>query len=184
MEILLKELRRQLEADTRFSQHNTFPLVSWEWKCAINVYPNEPGKFEVHVGLKNITASGVDPEEVKNYIPEVQIDLGDHREVTAPAGETADAARRDVGIPVPTPRSVKGPGGNRMVVDAPDIKPTEAPQATVTSGKTANVDKGGKVFARSVTARTNAAPEGLAVDGPQGSMPDAERVQQIREEEK
>jgi hypothetical protein len=186
IEILLTELRRQLEADTRFSQHQTFPLVAWEWKCAINQYPNEPAKFEVHVGPRNITAAGVNVEEVVTdpSLAEVQIDFGDHREVTAPAGETADHARRDAKLPVPTPRTVKGPGGNRMVVDAPEIKPTEQPQATVTPAEqTTNVNKGGKVFARSVTARTAANPEGVVVDAPHGSAPDAARVEQIIEKE-
>ena len=179
-EIILSEMRRQLDADTRFSQHQTFPLVSWTWKLAINVYPNEPSHFEAHVGPKTIG----DPEVAGDpNLAEVQIDLGASRDVTAPAGETADSARRDGGIAVPTPRTVKGPGGNRIVVDAPEIKPTEAPRASVTPEPTKNVEKGGKVFARSVTARTAAAPDGVGVDAPQGSAPDAERAEKIAEKE-
>jgi hypothetical protein len=171
MEIILNEMRRQLEADTRFTQHQTYPLISWSWKLAVNVYPNEPNKWEASVGPKTIG----DPE-ASHELAEVQIDLGTSRDVTAPAGQTADSARRDGGIAVPSPRQVKGPGGNRMVVDAPDIKPTEAPRATVTSAEKTNVEKGGKVFARSVTARTPAAPEGV-------SVPDAERTEHILEKE-
>jgi hypothetical protein len=176
MEIILSEMRRQLEADTRFTQHNTYPLVSWQWKLAVNVYPNEPNKWEASVGPKTIG----DPEAANDpNLAEVQIDLGTSRDVTAPAGETADSARRDGGIAVPSPRQIKGPGGNRMVVDAPDIKPAEAPRASVTSAEKTNVEKGGKVFAKSVTQKTAAAPEGLEVGGPAGSAPDETRAQQI-----
>ena len=180
MEIILSEMRRQMEADTRFNQNQAYPLVSWEWKLAMNVYPNDPPKWEKSVGPKVIG----DPEAAHDpSLAEVQIDLGTSRDVTAPAGQTADAARRDAGIAVPSPRTVKGPGGNRMVVDAPEIKPTEPPRASVTPAESKNVEKGGKVFARSVTARTPAAPEGMAPDAPSGSAPDIERTQQILEKE-
>jgi hypothetical protein len=177
-EIILSEMRRQLEADDRFRQHVTYPLVSWSWKLAVNVYPNEPANFQVAVGPKTMG----DPDAAHDHA-EVQIDLGTSRDVTAPAGQTADSARRDAGIAVPSPRTVKGPGNNRMVVDAPEIKPTEPPRATVTASETKDVPKGGKVFARSVTARTPAAPEGLQVDAPSGSAPDEARTQQILEKD-
>lgn len=176
--ILVVELERALNADTRFSQHLTYPLVSWQWKISIKAYPNEPPEFQVEIGPKSIGYP-----EAANSLAEVEINLGASREVTAPVGETADSARRDAGIPVPSPRTVKGPGGNRMVVDAPDIKPTEVPRPTVTADETKNVGKGGKVFARSVTAKTAAAPEGIEAGGPAGSAPDEERVRQILEKE-
>jgi hypothetical protein len=178
MEIILSEMRRQLEADYRFKQNLTYPLVSWEWKLAMNVYPNEPSSLEAKIGPKTIG----DPNAAET-IAEVQIDLGNSRDVTAPAGQTADGARRDAGIAVPSPRTVKGPGGNRMVVDAPEIKPTEPPAVSTQKQESKDVQKSGRVFARSVTSRTAAAPDGVGVDPPQGSAPDVERVQEIMEKE-
>jgi hypothetical protein len=180
MEIILSQIRRNLEADTRFSQHQTYPLISWRGKVAFNVYPNEPNKFDVDLGGGTLG----DPKAAEDpNLKEAQVDIEIGSDVTAPAGQTADSARRDAGIAVPTPRTVKGPGGNRMVVDAPDLKPTEPPRATVTQADSKNVPSGGKVFARSVTQRTAAAPEGVAVDGPSGTPVDAERAQQILEKE-
>jgi hypothetical protein len=176
-EIILSEIKRQLENDFRFRQNVAYPLISWSWKLAVNAYPLDPPQFEVNVADKVITAPGAE-----GFLPEgavVEIDIGSSRDVTAPAGETADAARRSANISVPTPRSVKGPGGQRMVVDAPAIDLKGVPTEVSASAAQTNVPKGAGVFGRSVTARTKAAPDGAEVAPAAGSKPDEARAQQI-----
>jgi hypothetical protein len=104
-----------------------------------------------------------------------QIDLSGHREVAAPqAGQTADAARRSEGIAVLSPKRVPGPADSRMTIEAPIA--ASPPATTITLGteavkEKANVEKGGRVFGRSVTQKTRAAEDGVAVPEAAGSSP-------------
>lgn len=185
--VILKEIERQLDADYRFRENITYPLINWRWKLACNVYPGEPANWKVVVGPVNTLAEGaVMPQEDEPY---VEVDFDGGRDVSAPArdGMTADATRRDAGLPVPSPRKAPGLGGDRMTVDVvpPIAGEREATfAATPEANSTANVEKGGRVFARSVTAKTAAAPEGVEV-AVSGVSPthSAEDMQKILEQE-
>lgn len=181
--IILKEIERNLDNDFHFRQHVAYPLISWQWKMAVNVYPGEPANFEVSIGPKEMRAPGME-----DFVPEddpVQVDIVAQRDVTAPAGESADSVRRDAGLPVPSPRAVKGPGNQRMVVDAPPIGPGSAatsPAMPETPAQS-NTERGGRVFGKSVTAKTKAAPDGVEVQPAAGTKPGIEETQEILERE-
>ncbi|HXP82590.1 MAG TPA: hypothetical protein VN976_22010 [Verrucomicrobiae bacterium] len=180
--IILKEIENYLDNDFHFRQSAAYPLISWGWKAAFNMYPNEPGHFEVSIGPKEIRAPGY--EGTPEADP-VQVDIGATRDVTAPAGQSADSARRDANLPIPATRVVKGPGGQRMVVDAPSIGPGAA--AVSSAGEEpavqTNADKAGHIFARSATVKTKAAPDGVEVLPAAGTKPGIEETQQILERE-
>lgn len=181
--ILLKEIERHLDNDFHFRQNVAYPLISWAWKLSANVYPGEPPNFEVNIADKQIRAAGAEA-----FVPQddpVQVDIGASRDVTAPAGESVDSVRREANLPVPSPRAVRGPGGQRMVVDAPPVGPGAAPVASAESGAPVqtNADRGGRVFARSVMAKTKAAPEGVEVLPAAGTKPGIEETQEILERE-
>jgi hypothetical protein len=181
--IIIKEIERHLDNDFHFRQNVAYPLISWSWKLAANVYPGEPPNFEVNIADKQIRASG--NEEFVPQSDPVQVDLGSTRDVTAPAGESADSVRRESGIPVPAPRTVKGPGGQRMVVDAPPVGPGTAPVSPAPAEVTAqaNAERGGRIFGRSVTVKTAAAPEGVEVLPASGTKPGIAEVQEILQRE-
>jgi hypothetical protein len=175
--IILEDIKRNLENDFRFKRNLTYPQVAFRWKIAIDAYPTEPSQFSVESDVKVLKAPGL--TELPQDAVSVEINLEGEKTVAAPiSGATADAARREAGIAVPAPRSVKGPGGQRVIVDAPQVDHTALGRPSVSSGE-ANVEKGGKVFARSVVQRTKAAPEGTEVLPQAGVRPTVEDVQEI-----
>jgi hypothetical protein len=185
---ILTEIERQLDADYRFRVNVTYPLISWRWKLAATVYPGEPANWEVNVGPVN-TRHAESPMPDADA-PTVEIDLGGGSDVSGPSGGgiTADAARRDAGIAVPSPRRVAGPDQSRVTVDAPVITPQVAASALgfeQEKKSDTNVEKGGRVFARSVTAKTRAAQEGVEVAPAAGTSPthSAEEIQKVLEDE-
>jgi len=175
--IILTRIQNQLNADTRFGHHLTYPQMSWRFKLAINVYPSEPSSMEVEIGPETVKAPGA--ELLPADTPHVEIDIGGGSDITAPVpgGQTADAARREAGLAVPAPQAIPGPGGERVTVDVPGLVPPKtAPEPT---REVTNVEAGGRVFARSVTQRTAAAPEGTEVLPQAGTRPGVEEVQEI-----
>jgi hypothetical protein len=162
--VLVTDITNQINADARFRHHLSYPQVAFRWKTAVDA---------VEAG------------------PTIQIDNAGGMDVTAPAqgGVTADAARRDAGLGVPVPTSVKGPSGDRVTVDQVPVGPRgattsgTAPADDEARSVTTNVPEHGRVFARSATIKTNANPTGVEVDGPAGSKPDMERVQEILQKE-
>jgi len=115
--------------------------------------------------------------------------------VAAPAaGQTADAARRDGGLEVPSPRIVRGPSNTKMVVDAPDIpiaqqnEPVKAAEVEESpTAKAVNRARESKSIpaapARSVAIRTRANPSGVEVAPAAGSPPDESRLAEIEDRE-
>lgn len=193
--MILTEIERQLDADYRFRANITYPVIAWRWKLAATVYPGEPANWEVNVGPKVqqavATADKDRPPMPGEDAPSVEIDMTGGRDVgagTSIGGLTADGARREAGMPVPTPRRVVGPEGSRMTVDAPVLSTGVAVtvgESTEEKAAQTNVDKGGRVFARSVTAKTAAAPAGVEVNPAAGASPthSAEDIQTILEKE-
>jgi len=186
--IILSEIERNLEADYRFKNHLTYPLVSWHWVLAAKFYPSE--QSEVHVELeKTLKSPGVPTPAVDD--PHIKIEISSERIVAAPtAGETADSARRSAGLEVPSPRIVKGPDHTKIIVDAPDIpiagqneppKPVEVTESAV--ARTVNRAREPKSIpmapARSVAVRTRANPQGVEVAPAAGSPPDEARQEEI-----
>jgi hypothetical protein len=117
----------------------------------------EPPSFETGVS-GTAKHPEISIEQAEQYPPEA-IDLQQERVVAAPQdGESADAARRDVGLPVPAPRFSPGPvDGSRVLVDAPNIpidkqpEPVAAPRATPAPNR---------IAARIAELRTRANPGG------------------------
>lgn len=188
-EIILNDIRRQLEGDYRFKHHLTYPQVSWKWVLAARVYPSDSPKIEVDLE-KTVRATGKGPLDPD--APFEDVELTDQRTIAAPAaGETADSARRDAGLAVPAPRVVQGPNRTKMVVDAPDIPIGENNRpdrvAEVKTSSTADAVNRARASsaspARSVSVKTNANPGGFTPPDQAGSAPDQSRINQIIERE-
>src|SRR5260221_4092284 len=93
LEIIVMEIRRNLEADYRFKNHLTYPMVSWRWVLAAKVYPSEAPDIRVELD-KTMRSPGV-PATFTGFdgIEPVEIEVSSERTVAAPAaGETADNA--------------------------------------------------------------------------------------------
>ncbi len=190
--IILADIERNLDADYRFKNHLTYPLVSWKWVLAAKVYPSEAPDIRVELD-RTLKSPGF--TEPFTGFDAVDVTIESERTIAAPAaGETADSARRSVGIEVPAPRIVRGPSNTKMVVDAPDIpiasQNEPAKLAEVESTPTAravNRARESKTIpaapARSVAIRTRANPGGVEVAPAAGSAPDEERVQEILDRE-
>jgi hypothetical protein len=179
---ILNQIQRELDGDTRFLQALTYARCSWRWKLAIDLYPKDYGKkFESETG------AGLLPprprQEEFSHEDAVRVDLSGHQIVAAPAaGVSADQVRRDAGLPVPVIRMVEGPAGERIMVEAPAVPVpgrgavSEAPPEQRAAQ---NVSSGKGVFARSVTVRTAAAPDGVAVRPAGGHSPTAADAEEI-----
>jgi hypothetical protein len=191
--IILNEIERSLDADCRFKNHLTYPMVSWKWVLAAKVHPSEQPDIRVDLE-KTVKSPGVPAPSPDDYNFEIMVDS--ERTVAAPsAGETADSARRDAGLEVPAPRIVRGPSNTKLVVDAPSLplpsqsEPTKP--AEVEKSSTARIINRARESgttpaapARSVAIRTRANPTGVEVSPAAGSAPDAERQAEIAAREK
>jgi hypothetical protein len=127
--LILRVLEKELEGDTNFSQHMTYPQVTFEVKVEIEAYPRSPAKskvmargghrekgFEPKAGeeVVRIEFAGEGPEvgavgEREGSVPK---HLAGH---VMPVGPAPDEVRIVEGLPVPRKRIVPGVG----VVDAP-----------------------------------------------------------------
>lgn len=171
---ILADLTRQLDGDTRFSQHLSYPLVTWKFRLAVDAYPPEIGKFEINLQGK-VSSSNPRPIDDEEEEP-IEMDFKGGRSVLAPAGgQTADAVRRDTGQAVPAPKVVRGPENSRVVVeqqpvDALQLQPGQ--DAEVTAREPESPRKG--VAARVASLRTRANPEGALAKEPEGSAPESE----------
>jgi hypothetical protein len=193
--IILNEIERNLEADYRFKNHLTYPMVSWRWVLAAKVYPSEAPDIRVELD-KTMRSPGV-PATFTGFdgIEPVEIEVTSERTVAAPAaGETADSARRDAGLEVPAPRIVRGPSNTKFIVDAPTIpiatqseptKPAEVTESPV--ARTVNRARESKTIpaapARAVAIKTRANPSGVEVAPAAGSPPDEGRLAEIEDRE-
>ena len=178
---LLKEIERHLNADTRFSQHLTYARLMWKWKFASNAYPDEIGEIRIEL------EGEIPPRAVQRPIADdeepTQIDMAGGTTVASPvAGVSADQVRRDAGLPIPTPRTVRGIDGARMTVDDVQV-PKPARESQEEGGDTpqvvTNKPTGKGVVARSTTLRTRANPKGVNAVERAGSPPTAEDAQEI-----
>jgi hypothetical protein len=178
---ILTQIQRQMDADTRFSQHLAYGRCAWRFKIAIDTYPNDMDrKFEVESG-----ADLMPPQPRREIGPDekpVQIDIEGERTVAAPvAGDTADQVRRDSGLPVPKTHTVAGPEGSRIQVDAPEVP---IPSADAEQSPTARVQSSGThASARSVAVRTRANPKGVTAPETAGSAPSEADMAKIIEKE-
>jgi hypothetical protein len=185
---ILKQIQRQLDADTRFSQHLTYARISWRWRMAIDFYPNDMDqKFESETGADQrppaVNEAGVPRREIAVDEKPIQVDISGDRTVAAPiAGVSADQARRESGQPVPTTKIVAGPEGSRIAVDAPEIPvPGHNDKSEVIEGSRVetNVPGAKGTVARRATIRNRANPTGVAVAPTAGSAPTEEDMQKI-----
>src|SRR5260370_36720301 len=93
LEIIVMEIKRNLEADYRFKQHLTYPMVSWKWVLAAKVYPSEQPDIKVEIE-KTRKPPGL-PEPFTRFDP-IEITVETERTVAPPAaGQQAAAARHE-----------------------------------------------------------------------------------------
>jgi hypothetical protein len=191
--MILTEIERQLDADYRFRVNVTYPVIAWRWKLAATVYPGEPANWDVNVGpvVNQAVATGTKdrPPMPTEDDPKIEIELNGGRDVgagTALGGQTADGARREAGLPVPTPQRVSGPADSKMTVDSPVLPSGVSVEVARPEQRSqTDIEKGGRVFGRSVTAKTAASPDGVEVLPAAGASPthSAEDIQKILETE-
>jgi hypothetical protein len=175
---IISEFTRQLDADTRFSQHLSYARIGWKWKLATDAYPSEIGTIKLEGGglLHPKEARQIEEGEAP-----IHIDLEGGTTVAAPvAGVSADEVRRQSGQPVPTPRQVRGPEG-RITVDAPDIpRPARETQEQIEEPRVQTDSPSGKgVFAKRATLKTRANPKGVEPVQAQGTAPTQEDAEKI-----
>lgn len=176
---ILADVERQLDMDYHFGAHLSYAAISWKWKLACDVYPKEIGSFEAQseATLHPQTARPIEDEEKSE-----KIDLEGSRRVTAgfeEQGQSADSVRRETGQSVPVTKTIIGPAGERITVEAPSVPATAAAQPANEKSQT-NVPGGKGIIARRATARTRAASEGVAIERA-GSPPTAEDAEKIIE---
>lgn len=87
---ILPKIKEQLEADSNFAGHVTYPVVEWEWELTVRAYPHEPGSFRAK-------AAG------KLAAPKVTIVRGSRLVDSSDDNNTPDAVRVESGIPVTRP---------------------------------------------------------------------------------
>ena len=178
---ILADIQRQLDMDFHFGQHLSYAAISWKWKLAIDAYPKEIGKFEANAGATLHPQDARPLEEGEQSEP---IDIVGGRRATAgfePEGQSADSVRRETGQPVPVTKTIAGPGGQRITVEAPSV-PDKAREGEQTATRRSETNAPGSkgVIARRVTARTAAARDGVSVERA-GSPPTAEDADKIIE---
>jgi hypothetical protein len=177
--IILAQIEREMDNDCRFRNSVTYPRLTWAWALNVKYHPGEPGEFNIEVSKDFISPGAPEP---KTDAKEENFQIGATSMVDAPVqGETADSARREAGLAIPTPRQVKV-GGTKLTVDAPEISPTGSEPAPQREPVT-NIRRGGKIFGRGVTLKTAAAPDGVEVEPAAGHAPGTEDVQKILKQE-
>lgn len=174
---ILADITNHMNADTRFSQHLSYPLVSWKFALDVDAFPPEIGSFTTKTQGK---LSSDNPRPIDDEEEEAEhIHIEGGRSVMAPVeGQTADAVRRDTRQQVPSPKVVQGPAGSRSMVETSPVT-DEKPNDEKEEASETDVQTERGVVARRVTAKTRAAKKGVSVREPQGSAPDAEDVEKI-----
>jgi hypothetical protein len=183
--ILLKEIERQLDADSRFSQHLTYARIDWRWKLATDSYPAELGQIKIDIGGTILAPEreGVVRREIPETEQPMSKDYHGGSTVAAPvAGDSANEARRKAGLPIPTTRQVRGIDGARMTVDAVEVPHPERESQDTGSDSpqvVTNKPSGKGVLARSAAIKTRANTKGLEVapkPGTPQTAADAEKI--------
>lgn len=184
--IILSEISKQMDKDSKFLRHLTYPVFSFAFNIVIHAYPMEPPEFNVEGRYRRAPAAG----EIPKGDPE-HIELEGRLDVDAPAegGLAPDQARERAGLSVPMPAHAQLGKSGTMTVDSrepmPDLgdKPRTDP-ATIASGQVSAEDAArlrrsrepknrpgaSPNFARSVDLATRAAPEGARVDDNIGTV--------------
>jgi hypothetical protein len=98
--LILAKIEKDLEADPRFEQHLTFPVVAWESITTIEYYPGpeEPIKF---VSKGKIRAKGAESLQTPENPAEVDVIT---TKVSVDAENPPDKIRAEHGLEVPEPR--------------------------------------------------------------------------------
>jgi hypothetical protein len=188
--IILAEIDRAMEQDSKFKRHLTYPVFSFAYNIVISAYPMEPAEFKVAGKYKRVSAGAEIPTDVE---PE-SIKVAGELNVDAPAegGLAPDEARERAGLAVPTPTRAQVGKGAQVTVDEgrlasppDDAADTVEDPAALASGTPTPTQmqrlqkqrdgQGGKAephnrpeasprFARSVNLKTPAEPDGARVD--------------------
>jgi hypothetical protein len=117
--MILKEVEKDLDLDTDFRQHITYPTVEWEWTLKLTCQQRTPATLEKQIAGAVVT---VNPE-TKRELPlppdakPVSKIRGRGKSITVPDKERAAA-----NMPVLSPKHVEGVG----VVDVPGAPRTES----------------------------------------------------------
>lgn len=192
--IVLAEIAKVMDKDSKFLRHLTYPVFSFAFNIVIHAYPMEPPEFNVEGRYRRAPAA----DEIAPKGDPERIELEGRLDVDAPAegGLAPDQARERAGLPVPMPAHASLGKSGTMTVDSRlppmpiDDRPSTAPVPPVADGA---VIAGGQVsaadaarlrksrephnrpgaspnFARSVDLATRAAPEGPRVDDNIGTV--------------
>lgn len=157
--IILAEIKRMLDEDSRFATHLTYPVFSFAFHIKLARYPGEPRELEVEGRYRRVTT-----EDIPTGEPE-QLDLKGSLAVDAPAegGLAPDEARERAGLPVTVPTRVPVGKSGVSTVDAAPATSEKKPTVNIMDDDPA-VLAGGHPSANAVKRLENER-KGLNADG-------------------
>ena len=109
IDVIVAEFRKKAEASGYFPLNKTFPQVSWDFTCEVELYPAEPPKYVVHVAGSEKREGRV-AEAIKGTISGGRKDVG---KVIAP-----DQVRVEAGMKISKPVTKPGMGTIDELVDS------------------------------------------------------------------
>ena len=117
-DLILSEIRKQLDADPRFESHLTYPVVEWESVTKIDAYPVADAHMEIETKGSVGTEEAVEKARKKQTAEKIVVKSA--RKI-GPEGQAPDEARAEVGLPVMVPTPTKD-GVTFDAMEAPQRK--------------------------------------------------------------
>lgn len=179
---ILKQIERQMDADSNFNQNLSYARISWRWKLSTDTYPADVPKPAGAVSGE-LVAKDIPPMFVFTVPKHTEIE-GEQTVAAPEAGITANQARRDAELPIPMVQRVAGPEGSQITVDAPKL-PSVARESQDPGDDDARVQTkpttGRGRVARVAAVATRANPRGVQAPAHAGNTPTAEDADRIIE---
>ena len=117
-DLILADIRKELDADPRIESHLTFPVVEWTWELKIDAYPVAEPHMEIEAKGSVGTEEAV--EKARKAQTAEKIIVKGTRKVS-PEGQAPDEARAEVGLPISVPTPTKD-GVTFDMMEAPQRK--------------------------------------------------------------
>jgi hypothetical protein len=133
-QLILKEIEQAFDQVADFRPSVAFPVVRWNFTCALSVYPRDPQDIAIQKVGAHVSTDAT-PEEMTNT---TDVILEGQNAVGAQGMLAPDQAREEAGLPVPTLRRDRT--GN--LVDVMETKDKPADEWTPPGVRGAVIDRG------------------------------------------